>query len=159
MFALGTGEGGREGSQTTKLYWALNSVQLSGQYTLFGCTVCSVQCAVCSVQCAVCNVQCAVCSVQCAVCSVQCAVCSVQCSVCSIKCAVCTVQYAVNSVPYIALQGIRQESLPQVKLGKTLNLQLFGVFLTKIKVDPESWSKILSIKQLRTKNIPKDSLT
>ena len=28
---------------------------------------------------------------------------------------------------YIALQGTRQESLPQVKLGKTLNLRLFDV--------------------------------
>ena len=41
---------------------------------------------------------------------------------------------------YIALQQTRQDSLPQVKLGKTLNLRLFWfVFLTKIKVDPESW--------------------
>ena len=28
---------------------------------------------------------------------------------------------------YIALQGTRQESLQQVKLGKTLNVRLFGV--------------------------------
>jgi hypothetical protein len=28
---------------------------------------------------------------------------------------------------YIALQQTRQDSLPQVKLGKTLNLRLFGV--------------------------------
>ena len=28
---------------------------------------------------------------------------------------------------YIALQGTTNEPLPQVKLGKTLNLQLFGV--------------------------------
>ena len=28
---------------------------------------------------------------------------------------------------YIALQGTRQESVPQVKLGKTLNLRVFGV--------------------------------
>ena len=33
------------------------------------------------------------------------------------------------------------------------------VFLTKKKVDPESWWKILSIKQLRKKKIPKDILT
>ena len=33
----------------------------------------------------------------------------------------------------------RQEPKPQVKIGKTLNLRLFGVFLTKIKVDPKSW--------------------
>ena len=32
------------------------------------------------------------------------------------------------------------------------------VFWTKIKVDPESWWKILSIKQLREKKIPKDNL-
>ena len=30
------------------------------------------------------------------------------------------------------------------------------VFLTKIKVDPESWCNKLSIKQLRKKKIPKD---
>ena len=28
---------------------------------------------------------------------------------------------------YIALQGTRQESVPQVKLGKKFNLLLFGV--------------------------------
>ena len=33
------------------------------------------------------------------------------------------------------------------------------VFLTKIKVDPESWCKKLSIKQLRKKKILKDDFT
>ena len=32
-----------------------------------------------------------------------------------------------KSAGYIALQGTRQESLPHVKLGETLNFRLFGV--------------------------------
>ena len=45
-----------------------------------------------------------------------------------------------QEVIQIALQGTTQESLPQVKFGQKINLRLFGVcFLTKIKVDPDSW--------------------
>ena len=56
----------------------------------------------------------------------------------------------------ITVHNIGLNPLPQVKLGKTLNLPIFGVFLKKIKVDPESWCNKLSIKQLRKKKIPKD---
>ena len=44
----------------------------------------------------------------------------------------CIVCY-VHIGPYIALQQTRQDSVPQVKLGKTLNLQLFGVGLLQTK--------------------------
>ena len=33
------------------------------------------------------------------------------------------------------------------------------VFLTKVKVDPESWCNKLPVKQLRKKKIPKDNFT
>ena len=38
-----------------------------------------------------------------------------------------------GTCPGIALQGTRQESVPQVKLSKTLNLRLFGVCFDKNK--------------------------
>ena len=41
----------------------------------------------------------------------------------------------LNFFVYIALQGTRQESLPQVKLGKTF-VAFWCVFLTQKKVDP-----------------------
>ena len=60
---------------------------------------------------------------------------------------------------YIALQGTRQESLPQVKLGDSLNLRLFGVCFWQ-KNKGRSWKLVKnpSIKQLRKKKIPKDNL-
>ena len=57
---------------------------------------------------------------------------------------------------YIALQGTTQESLPQVKLGKTLNLRLFGVRFDKNKGRSLKLVKILSIKQLRKKENSKE---
>ena len=38
-----------------------------------------------------------------------------------------------TSTVYIAHQGTTQESVPQVKLGQTLNLRFFGVFFDKNK--------------------------
>ena len=56
----------------------------------------------------------------------------------------------------IAPQGTRQESLPQVKLGKTLNLRLFSVcFWPKIMVDPEIWWKKSLLKSSEEKKVPR----
>ena len=43
--------------------------------------------------------------------------------------------------------------------GNVKFVAFWCVFLTKIKVDPESWCNKLSIKQLRMKKIPKDKFT
>ena len=46
------------------------------------------------------------------------------------------------------------------KIRQNLKFAAFwSVFLKKIKVDPESWLKNISIKQLRKKKIPKNNLT
>ena len=60
---------------------------------------------------------------------------------------------------YIALQGTTKEALPQVKLGKTLNLRLLVCVFDTKKVYPESWCNKLSIKQPSKKKIPKDNFT
>ena len=53
-----------------------------------------------------------------------------------------------------------QGTIPADKMRRNAKFAaLWCVFLTKIKVDPESWCKKLSIKQLRVKKIPKDNFT
>ena len=52
---------------------------------------------------------------------------------------------------YIGLEGTTQESVPQVKLGQTLNLRLFGVVFDKNNGRSRKLVKQLSIKQLREK--------
>ena len=57
-------------------------------------------------------------------------------------------------------QEYQLNPFPQVKLGATLSLRLFGEgFLIKMMVDPESWCNKLSIKQLRMKKTPRDKFT
>ena len=61
---------------------------------------------------------------------------------------------------YITLKNIQFNQFPQLKLGATLSLWLFGVcVLTKMKVNPESWCNNLSIKHLRMMKVPKDNFT
>ena len=53
-----------------------------------------------------------------------------------------------------------QGTIPVAKIRRNAKFAAFWcVFLTKIKVDPESWCNKLSIKQLRMKKIPKDNFT
>ena len=44
-------------------------------------------------------------------------------------------------------------------MGNAKFAAFWCVFLTKIKVNPESWCNQLSIKQLRMKKIPKNKFT
>ena len=52
------------------------------------------------------------------------------------------------------------EPIPTGKIWQNVKFAAFlCVFLTKKKVDPESWCNKLSIKQLRKKKLPKDNFT
>ena len=52
------------------------------------------------------------------------------------------------------------ETIPAGKIrGNVKFADFWCVFLTKMKVDPESWCNKLSIKQLRMKKIPKNNFT
>ena len=67
----------------------------------------------------------------------------------------CTVQYSIY-YPSTDQAGLFAKG----EIRQNIKFAAFWcVFLTKIKVDPESWWKILYIKQLRKKKMPKDNLT
>ena len=53
-----------------------------------------------------------------------------------------------------------QGTIPAAKIRHNTKFVAFGgFFLTKIKVDPDSWCNYLFIKLLRIKKIPKDNFT
>ena len=72
-----------------------------------------------------------------------------------------TKNFILKLVTYITLQNFQFNPFQQLKVGATLTLQLFSVCVltTTKKLDPESWCKMLSIKQLRMreKEFPKST--